>query len=73
MVFSRAWLRSFLAVLGSLMIAFALGLHLRVRLTRWGAAGPMLLVLSGIGPAWAGLVVAVPAHFLMTFLGARVP
>ena len=37
-----------------------------------GAAGPMLLVLSGIGPVLAGLVIAVPAHFLMTFLGAGV-
>ncbi len=43
-------------ILGSLMIAYAIGLHLGVRQTRWGVVGPALLVSSGIGPAWAGVV-----------------
>jgi len=57
-------------VLGSLMIAFAIGLHLGVRPTRWAVLGPGLFALSGIGPVWAGVTGPRPAHFLMTFLGA---
>ena len=34
---------------GSLMIAYAIGLHLRVRPTRWGVVGLTFLVLSGVG------------------------
>ncbi len=34
-------------VFGSLMIAYAIGLHLGVRPVRWGMVGPALLVLSG--------------------------
>jgi len=41
-------------VLGSLMIAFAIGLHPGVRPTRWAVLGPGLFALSGIGPVWAG-------------------
>ena len=52
------------------MIAFAVGLQLGVRPTRWAVLGPGLLVLSGIGPLWAGLAGPRPAHFLLTFLGA---
>ncbi len=57
-------------VLGSLMIAFAIRLHLGVRPTRWAEHGPGLFALSGIGPVWAGVTGPRPAHFLMTFLGA---
>jgi len=57
-------------LLGAAMIAFAIGLHLGVRPTRWAVVGPGLLVLSGIGPLWAGVAGPRPAHFLMTFLGA---
>jgi hypothetical membrane protein len=57
-------------VLGAAMIAFAIGLQLGVRPTRWAVLGPAALVLSGIGPLWAGLADPRPAHFLMTFLGA---
>ena len=42
-------------VLGSLMIAYAIGLHLGVRPTRWGVVGLAFLVLSGAGLVWAGL------------------
>jgi hypothetical membrane protein len=59
-------------VLGAAMIAYAIGLHLGVRLTRWAVVGPALLVLSGIGPLWAGVAGPRPAHFLMTFLGAAI-
>ena len=40
---------------GSLMIAYAIGLHLGVRPTRWGVVGLAFLVLSGVGLVWAGL------------------
>lgn len=59
-------------VLGLLMIAFAIGLHLGMRPTRWGVVGPALLVLSGIGPVLAGVTSPIPPHFLITFLGAGV-
>jgi hypothetical protein len=41
-------------VLGAAMIAFAIGLHLSVRPTRWAVVGSALFALSGIGPLWAG-------------------
>jgi len=34
-------------VIGPLLIAYAIGLHLGVRPVRWGMVGPALLVLSG--------------------------
>jgi hypothetical protein len=37
-----------------------------------GCVGPGLLVLSGIGPLWAGVAGPRPAHFLLTFLGAAI-
>jgi hypothetical membrane protein len=68
---------------GSLMIAYAIGLHLGVRPTRWGVVGLAFLVLSGAGLVWAGLFPATDAtgalqndrvlhivSFPMTFLGA---
>ena len=70
-------------VLGSLMIAYAIGLHLGVRPTRWGVVGLAFLVLSGVGLVWAGLFPATDATgapqndrilhivvFPITFLGA---
>ncbi len=72
-------------VLGSLMIAYAIGLHLGVRPTRWGVVGLAFLVLSGIGLVWAGVFPATDATgvyqddrvlhivaFPMTFLGAGI-
>ncbi len=72
-------------VFGSLMIAYAIGLHLGVRPTRWGVLGLAFLVLSGAGLVWAGLFPATDAAgalqddrvlhivaFPMTFLGAGI-
>ena len=72
-------------VFGALMIAYAIGLHLRVRPTRWGVVGLAFLVLSGVGLVWAGLFPATDATgarqddrvlhivaFPMTFLGAGI-
>ena len=59
-------------VLGSFMIAYAIGLHLGVRPTRWGVIGPTLLALSGVGPVLAGVTSPIPPHFLITFLGAGI-
>lgn len=42
-------------VLGAAMIAFAIGLQLGVRPTRWAVVGSALFALSGIGPLWAGV------------------
>ncbi|MGH2572129.1 MAG: DUF998 domain-containing protein [Actinomycetota bacterium] len=42
-------------VFGLLVIVFALGLHLGMRPTRRGVAGPALLALSGVGLMLAGL------------------
>ena len=42
-------------VFGLLTIAFAIGLHLALRPTRWGAIGPSLLVLSGLALVWAAI------------------
>ena len=70
---------------GSLMIAYAIGLHLGVRPTRWGVVGLAFLALSGVGLVWAGLFPATDATgavkedrvlhivaFPMTFLGAGI-
>lgn len=57
-------------VLGASVIAAAIGLHLGVRASRWGALGPALLGLSGVGPVLAGVTAPVPVHFVVTFLGA---
>ena len=70
-------------VFGSLMIAYAIGLHFGVRPTRWGVVGLAFLVLSGVGLVWAGLFPATDATgapqddrilhivvFPITFLGA---
>jgi hypothetical membrane protein len=59
-------------VLGLLMIAFAIGLHLGMRPTRWGVVGPALLVLSGFGPVLIGVTSPIPPHFLITFSGAGI-
>jgi hypothetical membrane protein len=72
-------------VLGSLMIAYAIGLHLGVRPTRCGVVGLAFLVLSGVGLVWAGLFPATDATgalqddrvlhivaFPVTFLGAGI-
>jgi Protein of unknown function (DUF998) len=59
-------------VLGAAMIAFAIGLHLGVRPTRWAVVGAALFALSGIGPLWAGVAGPRPAHFLLNFLGAAI-
>lgn len=59
-------------VLGLLVIAFAVGLHLGLPRTRWGAAGPALLALSGVGPLLAGLTAPAPPHFLLVFGSASI-
>lgn len=70
---SSGWMQhvSFV-ILGSFMIAYAIGLHLSMRPTRWGVVGPALLVLSGIGPVLAGVTSPIPPHFLITFSGAGI-
>ncbi|HEV8681305.1 MAG TPA: DUF998 domain-containing protein [Actinomycetota bacterium] len=45
-------------VFGPLMMAYAVGLHLGLRPTRGGIAGPALLVLSGVGLVLAGVLPA---------------
>ena len=70
---------------GSIMIAYAIGLHLGVRPIRWGVVDLAFLVLSGLGLMWAGLFPATDASgafqedqvlhvpgFIMTFLGAGI-
>jgi hypothetical membrane protein len=67
------------------MIAYAIGLHLGVYPSRWGLVGFALLVLSGIGLMWGGLIPATDATgsfdedrllhipgFIMTFLGGGI-
>ena len=70
---------------GLLMIAYAMGLHLGVRPSRWGLVGVMFLVLSGGGLMWGGVFPAtddtgafdgdrllhIPG-FVMTFLGGGI-
>ncbi len=48
-------------IFGSLMIAYAIGLHLGVRPSRWGVVGLAFLVLSGVGLIWAGVFPATDA------------
>jgi len=48
-------------VCGLLFLAYPIGLHLRVRQTRWGVVGPALLVVSGAGLVLAGVFPAVDA------------
>ena len=70
---------------GLLMIAYAIGLHLGVRPSRWGGVGVAFLVLSGIGLMWGGVFPATDATgafnedrllhipgFIMTFLGGGI-
>src|ERR671913_37852 len=72
-------------VFGFLMIAYAIGLHLGVRPTRWAIVGLAFLVLSGVGLVWAGVFPSTDATgarwddrvlhivaFPMTFLGAGI-
>lgn len=72
-------------VLGSLMIAYAIGLHLGVRPSWAGVVGFVLLVLSGVGLVWAGMFPLTDATgafqenrllhlpgLIMTFLGAGI-
>jgi hypothetical membrane protein len=72
-------------VFGLLMIAYAIGLHLGVRPTRWGVVGLAFLGLSGVGLVWAGLFPSADATgarwddrvlhvvaFPVTFLGAGI-
>src|SRR5918997_3251377 len=70
---------------GVLMIAYAIGLHLGVRPTKWGMVGVTFLVLSGVGLLWGGVFPATDATgafdgdrllhipgFIMTFLGGGI-
>ncbi|MGF1473029.1 MAG: DUF998 domain-containing protein [Rubrobacteraceae bacterium] len=59
-------------ILGSFVIAYAIGLHLGIRPTRWDVVGPALLAFSGIGPVLAGVTSPIPPHFVITFLGAGI-
>lgn len=59
-------------VLGASVIAVAIALHLDVRRSRWGALGPALLGLSGVGPVLAGVTDPAPVHFAITFLCAGI-
>lgn len=57
-------------VVGVMIVAFAIGLHLDVRRTSRDAIGPTLIGASGIGPLWAGLTAPMPVHFAVTFVSA---
>jgi hypothetical membrane protein len=70
---------------GSLMIAYAIGLHVGVRSSRTGVVGAAFLVLSGVGLIWGGVFPATDATgafdgnrllhipgFVMTFIGGGV-
>jgi hypothetical membrane protein len=72
-------------VFGLLMIAYAIGLHLGVRSSRWGVVGFVFLVLSGMGLIWAWVFPATDATgafdenrllhipgFVMTFVGGGI-
>ncbi len=48
-------------VIGVMLIAYAIGLHLGVRPARWGIVGPALLVLSGVGGVIEGVFPAIDA------------
>lgn len=64
--------RANLMVVGLLLMVFAVGLHRALPRTRWGAAGPALLALSGVGPVLAGFTDPVPPHFMLVFGSATV-
>ncbi len=69
----NAWIQDVnFVVLGVSVVAAAIGLHLAARSSRWGGLGPALLALSGLGPVLAGVTAPVPAHFVVTFLGAGI-
>lgn len=69
----NAWVQDVnFVVLGASVIAAAAGLHLGLRPSRWGALGPALLALSGVGPVLAGVTAPVPVHFVVTFLSAGI-
>jgi hypothetical protein len=69
----NAWVQDVnFVVLGVSVIATAIGLHFGVRPSRWGALGPALLALSGVGPVLAGVTAPVPVHFAITFLAAGI-
>jgi hypothetical protein len=69
----NAWVQDVnFVVLGVSVIAAAIGLHLGLRASRWGALGPALLALSGVGPVLAGVTAPVPVHFAITFLSAGI-
>ena len=70
---------------GMFMIAYAIGLHLGVRPSRWGVVGLAFLVLSGVGLVLAGVFPATDASgafsneqvghtvaAFMSFLGAGI-
>ncbi len=83
---SSGWIQNVNFLLfGSLMIAYAVGLHLGVQPSRWGLVGFGFLMLSGIGLMWGGLFPATDATgsfdedrllhipgFIMTFLGGGI-
>ncbi len=83
---SSGWLQNANFLLfGVLMIAYAIGLHLGVRPTKWGVVGVTFLVLSGVGLMWGGVFPATDATgafdrdrllhvpgFIMTFLGGGI-
>lgn len=54
-------------ICGLLFLAYPIGLHLRIRQTRWGVVGPALLVVSGAGLVLAGLFPAVDASGNLTY------
>lgn len=69
----NAWVQDVnFIVLGISVIAVAIGLLHGVRPNRWGALGPALLALSGVGPVLAGVTDPVPVHFAITFLAAGI-
>src|SRR5918998_4093224 len=83
---SSGWVQNVNFLLfGLLMIAYAVGLHLGVRPSRWGVVGVAFLVLSGVGLMWGGVFPAtddtgafdedrllhIPG-FIMTFLGGGI-
>src|SRR5215210_4171912 len=80
------WIQDVIFLLfGLLMIAYAVGLHLGARPSRWGVVGVAFLVLSGMGLMWGGVfpatdstgafdenrVLHIPG-FIMTFLGGGI-
>lgn len=69
----NAWIQDLnFILLGTSMIATAVGLHLGLRPSRRGALGPALLAISGIGPVLAGVTDPVPVHFAISLLSAGI-